>query len=359
MKKQVEPIILTVALALLGIGAALFAIWYPSVPNITGIPALTAQGKNVVALKADDIAASLAVWASPTLWVEPESHSRLFHSDKYLFFASEYPNGDYIKKLDKDTRLPSGMLISWCDAHNLDITDPNIDREDPDGDGFSNLTEYKNEPVGVRYDAHKLDGTNSTDPNDAKSHPDYLSRLRLQKYEQQPFHIFFNGYQQLNGAYLFQFHLSDVPSYDQPQLKKSGDDLGFGGYVIGPFHQEFKDLMDPNTHTMVHTDVSTIELDQVDTGLKVIVPFRQEINSPEVTADFIMLMPTETDKVIRISAGKTFSVPYIPGKSFLVKEADNNGATIVDQSNGKEYHILKLDDSEWNEVPLPPASKSP
>ena len=354
MKKQVEPIVLTVALLVLAIAAALFAYFYPSVPQITGIDALTAKGTNVVALKADDVAASLTDWSSPTDWVEPPSHNRLFHSDKYLFFASEYPNGNYVKKLDQNTRLPSGMLISWCDEHHLDITDANIDREDPDGDGFSNLTEYKNEPVGERYDANKLDGTQSTDPNDAKSHPDFLSRLRLQKFEQQPFHIFFNGYQQLNGVYLFQFHLSDVPSYNQPQLKKTGDELGFGGYVIGPFNILFKDIMDPNTHTPVHTEVgfTTIELDQPDTGLKVIVPFRTEINSPEVTADFVMLMPTETDKVIRISVGKTFSVPYLPGKTFLVKEANDQGATIVDQSSGKSYHILKLEDSEWNEIPV-------
>jgi len=359
MNKPVEPIILTVALVLLGLGAALLAFFYPSEPSITVIPALTAQGKNVVPLKADDIAGSLAVWASPTLWQEPESHSRLFQSDKYLFFASVYPTGDYIKKLDKDTRLPSGMLISWCDAHNLDITDPGIDREDPDGDGFSNLTEYKNEKVGVRNDAHQLDGSQATDPNDAKSHPDYLSRLRLQKYEQQPFHIFFNGYQQLNGVYLFQLHLSDEPSYSQPQLKKTGDPLGFGGYVIGTFHEAHQNIMDPNTHTMVDQDVSTLELDQTETGEKVIVPFRKEINSPEVTADFVLLMPTETDKVIRISAGKAFSIPYIPNTLFLVKEANDDGATITQQPNGPTFHILKLEDWEWNEVPQPPASKQP
>jgi hypothetical protein len=360
MKKQVEPIILTVALVLLGVGAALFAYFYPSVPDITGIPALAAQGKNVLPLKAEDVAASLANWASPTFWEEPPSHNRLFHSDKYLFFASIYPSGDFIKRLDKDTRLPSGMLISWCDAHQLDITDVNIDREDPDGDGFSNLTEYKNEPVGVRYDAHKLDGSQSTDPNDAKSHPAYLSRLRLQKYEQQPFHIFFEGYQQLNGVYLFQLRLSDEPSYNQPPLKKTGDALGFGGYVVGPFQEAHQNVMDPNTHTMVSKDVSTLELDQTETGNKVVVPFRDEkFNSPEVTADFVMLMPSETDKVIRISAGKTFSVPFLPGSSFLMKEANDNGATIVQQSDGKSYHILKLEDSEWNEIPQPPAPKQP
>ncbi len=357
MKKQIDAIILTVALLLLGISAGLLAYFYPSVPTITGIPALTATGRTVTPLKAEDITSSLAAWSGPTFWQEPATHNRLFQSDKFLFFASVYPNGEFIKKLDARTQLPSGMLISWCDDHHLNINDPNIDREDPDGDGFSNLTEYKNEPVGVRYDAHKLDGTQATDPNDANNHPDYLNRLRLQKFEQQPFHIFFNGYQQLNGVYLFQLHLSDVNSWQQPQLKKSGDLLGFGGYVIGKFTEKHIQVLDPGIKEMVDKDVSILELDQPDTGLTVSVPFRTEINSPEVTADFVMLMPTETDKVIRISVGKIFSVPYIQGIKFLVKEANTDGATIIRQSDNKSFHILKLEDSEWNEVPQAPASK--
>ncbi len=363
MKKQVEPIILIVALLLLALGAALLAYLYPTLKDITGIEPLSAQGKNVLALKADDVAGSLAAWTSPTLWNAPESQNRLFSSDKYLFYPSAYNqdpnNGDYIVKVGPDSKSPSGVFLWWYDKHGLDLTDANIDHEDPDGDGFSNITEYKNEPIGVRYDAKDADPTKSTDPNDPKSHPDYLSRLRLQKYEQQPFHILFFGYQPLNGKTLFQLHLADVDSDKQPQLKASGDELGFGGFVIGTFHEDHKDILDPNTHQMVNTDVSTLELDQPDTGLKVILPFRKEINSPEVTADFVMLMPTERDKVIRILAGKTFAVPYVQGTSFLVVSADGNGARIKDTASAKTYSVLMLEEKEWDEVPQAPAEKQP
>jgi len=363
MKKQIEPIILIVALLLLGIGAAALAYLYPTVEAITGIKPLTAQGKNVAALKADDITSALTPWTSPVFWNEPASHNRLFSSDKYVFFPSAYlqnPNGNnYIVKIDKDSRTPDGVFIGWYDAHNLDWTDVNVETNDPDGDGFSNITEYKNEPVGVRYDAKDVDPAKATDPNDAKSHPDYLNRLRLQKYESQPFHILFFGYNQINGKMLFQLHLDDVGGDRQPPLKATGDELGFGGFVIGAFHEEHKDVKNPNTGAVENVDVSTLELVQPETGLKVTLPFRQKINSPEVTADFVMLMPTERDKVIRISQGKTFSVPYIKDSTFLVVSADDKGAVIRRVSDQKTYTILMLLDKEWNEVPQAPAEKQP
>ena len=351
MNKSPEPILLAVALLLLALGAATLAYVFPSVEEITGVKTLEPIGDRAKSLKAEDIASSLAIWNSPVLWQEPANHHRLFQSDEYLFYPSAYPAGEYIKKIDANTRSPSGVPLSWYRKYGLDFTDANVDREDPDNDGFSNIVEFRNDPVSVRQKASDCDDSKSTNPLDAKDHPDYLARLRLQKYELQPFHIQFKGYQQLNGVYVFQLYLKDVPSYNQPPLKKSGDQLGFEGYTVGAFQEEFKDVMDPNTHLMVHTNVSTLELDKPEIGLKVIVPFRQEIDSPESTANFVMLMPSEIDKVIKISRGKIFSVPKIPDSSFLVLEANENGAIIRDTKTKKEYTILKLDPAEWDEVP--------
>jgi hypothetical protein len=121
--------------------------------------------------------------------------------------------------------------------------------------------------------------------------------------------------------------------------------------------------MDPGTHLTSDKDESTLELDKPEIGLKIIVPFRTEIDSPESTADFVMLMPADVDKVIKISRGKIFTItPYLPETSFLVIDANDNGATIRDTKTKQEYSISKLDPAEWNEVPLPGAagsSKSP
>jgi hypothetical protein len=359
MNRSPETIILAVALLLLALGAATLAYLFPTAEEITGVHGTEPAGIPAKLLKAEDIESSLTAWNSPVLWQEPPNHHRLFQSEEYLFYPSAYPNGDYIKKIQPETRAPSGVLLSWYRKYGLDFTDANVDREDPDNDGFSNIVEFKNDPVGTRQKASDCDGSKSTNPLDAKDHPSYLARLRLQKYELRPFHIQFKGYQQLNGIYIFQLHLSDVPSDRQPPLKKTGDPLGVEGYIIGPFNQVFKDEVDPGTHLTVKTDESTLELDKPEIGWKVIVTFRQEINSPESTADFVMLMPSEIDKIIKVSRGKILTVPYLPETSFLVIDANDNGATIRDAKTKQEYSIPKLDPAEWDEVPLPPAPKAP
>ena len=361
MSKSPEPIILAVALLLLALGTASMAYLFPTLDQITGVTVTDAAGAGAQAVKAADIQASLAPWNSPATWPEAADHHRLFDSDQYLFYPSAYPNGDYVKKMDDKTRSPSGVLLSWYIKNNLDFQDAIIDREDPDNDGFSNLAEYKNEPVGVRLNAADLDGSKSTNPHDGASHPAYLSRLRLQKFDLRPFHIQFTGYQQLNGAYLFQLHLNDVPSYNQPALKKSGDELGFEGYVIGAFHQEFKDIVDPRTKAVVHTDVSTLVLEKPEIGLKVPLIFRQTVDSPESTANFVLLLPTETDKVIKVARGKVFRLPSWTHdeNSYIVIEANDNGARIRDTKTQQEYTIPKLDPNEWNDVPQPVQTSQP
>jgi hypothetical protein len=353
MNKSPEPIILTVALVLLALCAAGLALYYPSVEDITGVKTTTPSTQRVTAINADDNKAKLTLWDTPELWTEPSSRNRLFQADEYLFFPGAYPNGDYIKKVNEKTISPSGVLLSWYRKNHLDFTDPGVDREDPDGDGFSNIVEYKNDPIGVRQKTADCDGTKSTNPQDANSHPDYLARLRLAQYETRAFHIQFTGYQQLNGVYVFQLRLKDVPSYNQPPLLKTGDKLGFEGYIIGAFHQSFDDIKDPATGAVVHTDTSTLELDKPDIDLSVSVPFRQEIDSPESTADFVMLMPNDVDKIIKISRGKVFSIlPYLPDVSYLVIKAGDSGAVIRDIKTKQDYNILKLDPAEWNEVPV-------
>jgi hypothetical protein len=230
MKTSPEPIILAIALGLLALVAAGLAFTFPSIGVITGVDSLTATGHMPVLLKADALQARLAPLTAPASWTPPESNHRLFISDGYLFYASLYPNGNYIQKNDGTARTPGGVLISWYQKYGMDFTDPNIDREDPDNDGFSNKTEFVNEAAK----ADTYDGANSTNPLDPKSHPSYLSRLRLDKFDIRPFHILFVGVVKLNGENMFQIALADIPESGQPKLKKTGDSLGYEDTSSGP-----------------------------------------------------------------------------------------------------------------------------
>lgn len=352
--KSPEPIVLAVALLILIGGAGWLAYSFPDRSDIVGFRSMEPAGKTSRPLVAADLDQTLASWNSPAPWKQPADGRLLFDSIEYLFYPSAFPSGDYIKKFDDKAISPSGVLLSWYTQNQLSFTDPGVDRADPDGDGFSNIVEYKNEPVGVRYKAVDCDPAKATDPHDPKSHPDYLARLRLQKYDSISFHIQFKGYEMLNGTYEFQIVLRDEPSDKQPPLKKTGDQLGFEGYVVGTFTQKVVQFTDPATKFTSPKDESTLELDRPDIGLKVLVPFREEVDSPESTAEFVLLMPADTDKVIKISQGKILTIHYMPERHFILLEANANGAKVKDVDSKQEYNILKLDPAEWDEVPVLP-----
>ena len=356
MNKSPEIIVLAVALGLLALGAGLMGYMFPTLEGMTSVQSTTPTGKAPKKLKDEDLQAGIGPWNSPAQWKAPENQHHLFISDGFLFYPSVYPDGDYIKKIDPLSRTPSGVLISWYRKYGLDFTDPNIDREDPDGDGFSNITEFKNE----ESKAADCDGSKSTNPLDPQSHPSYISRLRLQRYDSRPFHIQFRGYQQLNGEAYYQIYLKDVPSAQQPRLKKTGDSLGFEGYVVGPFHLNIVKEKDSATGIESEVDESTLELDKPEIDFKIVLTYRKEIDSPESTADFVMLMPTETDKVIKVARSQMFSPPYLTDKKYQVREINDTGAIIRDTKTNQDFTIPKLDSAEWDEVPAPaPATSQP
>jgi hypothetical protein len=355
MKKSPEAIVLTVALVLLALGAAALAYFFPGIADLTGVTTVHASGHSPTATKEEELQAELAPLASPSLWKTPDDHHRLFLSDGFLFYASLYPKGNYLQKDDGTATTPGGVLITWYQKYGLDFTDPNIDREDPDNDGFSNRTEFFNETAPG---ATSSTGEHATNPLDPKSHPTYLSRLRLEKFDVLPFHIQFVGIVSLGNQNLFQIALQDVSQSGQPPLKKTGDALDYDGWIVGKYTPITKVIEDPNTHSPVTVDQSTLELDKPKIGAKVILPLRQVVNSPEVTAYFVMLMPTEIGKEIKVGTAKVFAMPMGAPTNYLLISAADTGAVIRDTQDQKEVQVPKLDPAEWNDVPAPPATPS-
>jgi hypothetical protein len=348
--KNVEPIILTVALALLALVAAGVAYYFPSIEDLTTITTVEPSGHQAVALKADDLSKELAVWSSPTVWNEAASHNHLFKADGYFFYPGLYPTGNYLQKDDGTATTPGGVLISWCQKYNLDITDPNIDREDPDKDGFSNKTEFfAGLPIGTKT----ADGSKSTSPIDPEKHPTYISRLRLQNYDQHPFHIQFVGVVSLEGKNVFQIAISDLPSSQQPPLKKAGDALGFEDWVVGAYTPKMVEETDAATGLKNTVDRSTLEIDRPATGQKVILPLQETIIAPDSTANFVMLMPSQIGQVIKTPMGKTFVLPLAAAPAeYLVLDVTDKGAVIRDTKTNEQINVPKLDPNDWNDVPV-------
>jgi hypothetical protein len=354
MKKSPEPIVLTVALVLLALVAAGLAYTFPDIPTLTGVTSIEPSNPHSpLVMKEEALQAELAPLATPSLWKTPSNNHRLFLSDGYLFYASLYPAGNYLQKDDGTATTPGGVLISWYQKYSLDFTDPNIDREDPDKDGFSNKTEFFNETAPG---ATTSTGAHATNPLDPKEHPTYLSRLRLEKFDVRQFHIQFVGVVNLSGQNVFQIALQDVPPSGQPPLKHTGDSLGYEGWMVGKYTQKNDVIEDPNTHSKETVDDSTLELDKPDIGASVVLPLRQVINSPEATAYFVMLMPSQIGLETKVGTGKTFTMPMGVPTEYLVISVKDTGAVIRDTKTQQEINVPKLDPAEWNDVPVPPAA---
>jgi hypothetical protein len=349
MKNSFEPIVLAVTLGLLALVAALLAFYFPSISDLTNITTMEPVGHMPIAVKDDTLRTQLADLTTSYAWNTPANNHRLFISDRYLFYASLYPNGNYIQKDDGTATTPGGVLISWYRKYHLDITDPNIDREDPDKDGFSNKAEFFNESAATS----KPDGSKSTNPLDPQSHPSYFSRLRLEKFDVRPFHIEFVGTVTLNGQNLFEIALLDVQGTASHLLKHTGDQLGYEGWIVGKYIEKITQKQDPNTHAMTTVNESTLELDKPEINRSVVLPLSKTIDSPESTADFVSLMPSEVGKELKVPRGKTFSPPLDPSSQYLLLDVSDAGATVRNVATKAESTIPKLDPAELFDVPVP------
>jgi hypothetical protein len=89
------------------------------------------------------------------------------------------------------------------------------------------------------------------------------------------FHIIFFGYQQLNGEMVFQIHVDELADADQPHLVKSGERLKFGPYQVGAFREVLPPVVNPGGN--LGPNLSTLEIINVNTGAKILLPFRQKV----------------------------------------------------------------------------------
>ena len=93
-----------------------------------------------------------------------------------------------------------------------------------------------------------------------------------------------------------------------------------------------------------------------DIGRSVKLPLRKIINSEESTAYFVMLMPSENGKEIKVARGKSFQLPMGAATQYLMVDVGDSGATIRDIAGKQDLTVPKLDPAEWNDVPEVPAA---
>jgi hypothetical protein len=156
----------------------------------------------------------------------------------------------------------------------------------------------------------------------------------------------------LEGKNVFQIAISDLAPQDQPPLKKAGDALGYEDWVVGAYTPKMVQEKDVSTSLVNTVDRSVLEIDRPAIGQKVDLPLQQTIVAPDSTANFVMLMPSQLNQVIKTPMGKTFVLPLAPAPNeYLVIDVTDKGAVIRNTKTNEQVDVPKLDPNEWNDVP--------
>jgi hypothetical protein len=100
-----------------------------------------------------------------------------------------------------------------------------------------------------------------------------------------PVSVEFTGYQYKNGDVLFTIHVDNVSPECQPALLMKGFRLPFGPYQIDDFHEDHKVVTDLCTGIITVLDISTLDLQNLNTGERTVLPFgeRVELNPAKKT----------------------------------------------------------------------------
>lgn len=344
MKKDIEKIVLIVALVLVIAGAGYFAFFFPSPSEVSSSSVKDLQNKPVEVVAADVVGDLQNDWMNPPQWISAEDEHRMFLSNRYLVL----PAGNIIAVSPDQILTTNGITLGWAEEFGLDITDGNIELRDPDEDGFYNLLEF----IG------------KASPRDAKSHPPFVSndpqtsRLRLEGVTDVEFTFQLQSVTPLAGKPVFflqnkgdagQRYSVRVTREDSKEVQRKK----LNGYILGDYREDKGMRFNKTIGIEQAYDDSELDLLQPEIDRKVTLKMRTATISPDSTADFIMLLPGQMDKPIKVRRADTFSIPQQPDVTYILMDAvQGQGAKIRREDESKAIiEVPAVTSEEKSKVP--------
>ncbi|NJK91741.1 MAG: hypothetical protein HC904_07915 [Blastochloris sp.] len=299
IKFQLEHVVLTVVLAVFGLGLAYLAMSLPEKESL--VP--TTLGKSPAKIPFETLETVAERVQKPLNIEQPGEGKPVFVSRMVVF----YPKSGEIEALDKDKLLPGPEITAaWLLRYNLSIEDVNVGSQDPDGDGFSNKEEFDYKP--------------QTNPINKESHPPIIAKLRVKKFNPVNFDIEFKG--RVQGADGLQFQ---VKFKNASKLFRTGDRIE--DYKIGEYREKIIEEYIEAIKTTVKRDVSELDITFLKLNQTITLVLNQRQISDESTVEFVLRVPGGKVEPAVVKRGDSFKVR---DKTYQVLKASAEGAVIRD-----------------------------
>ena len=338
-----NPAQLTLAIAAL-LGITVTVILWTKISdfdaNFSSMRGITPSNAAVEKLDTAVLDAAGQAIASPVKWDPPKGAEKLFVSKLYVLHDGKLEQS-------KDKMFHPPVPNNWLEKHGLNVLGASVLDEDPDGDGFTTRDEFmgldglshldmNGEPV-MGADGKPLPD-DSTDPTKAESHPPYHTKLELARVVNVPFRLKLMSYDApatIKKPSDVTVQINTKDRGNKTQFLAVGEDIPGTNFKIESFQQKEAPGADKTT-----IDVSEATVINKETGEKVVLPLKREVDSPDSYGIFHYkwVKPGGDGKKTADfpkRRGETFTLPPETDKTFKLIEIKGNDAT-VELPDGKK-----------------------
>ena len=240
---------------------------------------------------------------SPQNWIGHEGS--LLVSRPYVLV-----DGALIDPLEGNKNLHEPIKNSWLIRYDLPYWESNIKEQDPDEDRFSNLEEY-------------LAGT---DPREKDSVPPYYTKLRLSRFISKPFRLIFTGTP--DDGQTFTINTRDRGG--RTRFVEKGQIIEGTPYKVISHERKME------TRNEIEIDVSTLTIENTQTGQKIVIVANREANDPTSYGEFLYLYDNSK---FTVKKDDEFVLPPETDRKYKLIDISEKEAVIQDQQTREQHKI--------------------